>query len=320
MPEVSILTPAFHPEYLDTAIASALAQTFTDFELLVSDDSGDESVASVVSKWRDPRIRYCKNPNRPVPDSNRDHLLSLAVGRYVKILSDDDFLLPQSIESLVGIAEQTNSKLVFHGRHYIDEWGRVLDSPLPLALGHFETMTRPVFFDRVIGGINNLIGEPSNVMFERSAFCELEQPFAVGGFQMRSLTDVSLYLNFVTRGFTVTGLGMIGSAFRQHGRQASKATQPGYSAGLFEWELFLRWGIARGELPPARYERAIAHLHSLCRKHLDGFPELAAFLHLAGRPGIGGYWSEEFCALATRAYQVIGERIEAGKASQDKDG
>jgi hypothetical protein len=320
MPDVSILMPAFRPQYLDTAIASALAQTYTDFELIISDDSADESVASVVSKWRDPRIQYGKNPDRQAPGANRDRLLSLATGRYIKFLFDDDFLLPQSIESLVGIAEQTSSQLVFHGRHYIDEWGRVLGSPLPLPPGRFETLSRPVFFERVIGGINNFIGEPTNILFERSAFCELEHPFAVGGFPMRFLTDVSLYLNFVTHGYSVTGLGMIGSAFRQHGQQTSNATYAGYSAGLFEWELFLRWGMSQGDLQPARYEAAIAHLHGLCRPHLENFPELAPFIELAGRPGPDGYWSEAFRALATRAYQAIRERIEARKASQGKDG
>ena len=49
-PSVSILIPAFRPDWLDVAVASALAQTHNDFELLVSDDSAGDAVASVMSK------------------------------------------------------------------------------------------------------------------------------------------------------------------------------------------------------------------------------------------------------------------------------
>jgi hypothetical protein len=316
MPEVSILTPAFRPQYLDLTIASALAQTYTDFELLISDDSSDESVASVVSKWQDPRIRYCKNPRRQMPGANRDHLLGLASGRYVKFLFDDDFLFPQSVETLVEIAELTQSQLVFHGRHYVDEAGRVLSSPLPVPLGQYETLTRPVFFDRLVGSINNFIGEPSNILFERSAYQRLKAPFAVGGFPMRFLTDVSLYLNFIVQGYRVTGVGMMGSAFRQHAQQTSNESYPGFSAGLFEWELFMRWAMEEGDLQPERYEAGLAHLHGLYRPHLADFPELGPLLELAGEPGAGGYWSREFRDCATRAYKAIEARVLARKQAR----
>jgi glycosyltransferase involved in cell wall biosynthesis len=305
MPGVSVLIPAFRPQYLDLAIASSMAQSYTDFELLISDDSNDEAVASVVSKWNDPRLRYLKNPNRQAPGANRDHLLGLAQGKYIKFLFDDDFLLPQSIEVLVTVAEQTGSHMVFHGRHFVDAQGRTLASPLPVPAGKIEPLSRRGFFERTVGSVANFIGEPTNILFEAQAFRRLERPFAVAGFPMRFLTDVSLYINFVAQGYQVTGIGVMGSAFRQHDQQTSSAKFPAFSAGLFEWELFLRWATDQGDVDPGRFAAALTHLHRIYRQHVDQFPELAPLLELGGRPGSGGYLSEEFRELASLAYMSI---------------
>jgi len=318
MPEVSILTPAFRPQYLDLTIASALAQSFTDFEFLISDDCPDESVASVVSKWQDPRIRYSRNPDRHLPGANRDRLLGMASGRYIKFLFDDDFLMPHSVDVLVQAARQTGSQLVFHGRHYVDECGRLLPTPVTVPPGERVTLTRAGFFAGVVGSINNFIGEPSNVLFERAAFDTIAQPFAVAGFPMRFLTDLALYINFVAAGYSVTGLGTMGSAFRKHAAQTSNESYPGYSAGLFEWELFLRWATERGDIEPARYTLALNHLHGLYRPHVGQFPELRPMLELAGRTGSGGYWSEEFRRLATDAYAAIEARKRALAQAQQQ--
>lgn len=305
MPKVSVLIPAFRPQYLDLAIASALSQTFTDFELLISDDSSDELVASVVSKWRDPRIRYSRNPQRQIPGANRDRLLGMAQGKYIKFLFDDDFLLPQSIDALVWAAEQTGAPLVFHGRHVVDARGCVLMSPLVVAEGQFATLDRRAFFNATMGSSDNPIGEPSNILLEADTFRSLDRPFAVAGFAMRFLTDVALYVNFFVNNSKVVAVGMMGSAFRKHTEQCSNTRFPAYSAGLFEWELLLRWAIDRAEVDPACYDTAIARLHESYRPHVQLFPELGPFLELAGKRGPEGYFSDQFQELARLAYAAI---------------
>lgn len=51
MPEVTVAIPAYKPAHLSQAIASVLAQTFTDYELLISDDCPDDSVRAVVAQF-----------------------------------------------------------------------------------------------------------------------------------------------------------------------------------------------------------------------------------------------------------------------------
>ena len=308
MPLVSVLIPAFRPQYLDLAIASALAQSFRDFELLISDDSSDAAVALVACKWEDPRIRYVRNPRRQQPGANRDYLLSQAQGRYVKFLFDDDLLMPNSIETLVAVAQESRSQLVFHGRHQIDERGCVLSSPQSIPPGQWRTFERREFFERLVGKMENFVGEPTCVLFEADAYRHLKAPFTVAGYPMRFLTDVSLYINFVDQGHRVTGVGIMGAAFRHHAEQTSNATFAAYSAGLFEWELFLRRAVDQGDLDKAHYARSLAHLHVKYRRHVNDFPELAPFLQLSGAPGPEGFLSARFRQLLASAYEAIEER------------
>ena len=107
------------------------------------------------------------------------------------------------------------------------------------------------------------------------------------------------------RGFRVSGVGIHGSAFRQHDQQTSNTAYPGFSAGLFEWELFLRWAVDCGDLDPARYAAAVPALHAQYRQHVAQFPELAALLELGGRPGADRHLSDEFRELASLAYLTI---------------
>lgn len=306
MPNVSVLIPAFRPDYLDAAVASVLAQSYTDFELIISDDSDEPFVESVVSKWSDPRMRLVRNPSRRLPGANRDHLLRIAQGKYIKFLFDDDFLLPQSIRGLVNLIEETGSQMAFHGRHFVDERGCVLSSSSVVASGHYAFLDKRKFFEDLLGATNNFIGEPSNVLFATDALRKLERPFAICEFPMRYLTDVALYGNFLMHDYKVVGAGFMGSAFRKHRQQNSNTLSPIYSAGLFEWEVLLRWSVDRGELDKGRYRTAITLLHEGgYRRHVHVFPELAPFLELGGRPGPNAYWSSEFREALSLAYVAI---------------
>ena len=61
-PKISVIIPTCNrPELLKRSIASVLAQTFADFELIVVDDGMKKRAESVVSSFGDSRIRYVKN-------------------------------------------------------------------------------------------------------------------------------------------------------------------------------------------------------------------------------------------------------------------
>ncbi|MHB8152789.1 MAG: glycosyltransferase family 2 protein, partial [Bacillati bacterium] len=313
-PEVSILIPAFRPDFLDLCIACVLAQSFKDFELIISDDSSGDAVGSVVSKWQDPRIRYRSNPTRQVLGANRDFLITEARGRYIKFLFDDDMLFPQAVEHLVTAARREGAALVYHARYDINAVGAVRRAAIAAPLGEERRIDPDLFFTGVIGTSRNFIGEPSNILLDSDVLKSIPQPFFIDGRRMRFLADVALYANIAERLLPIVGLSRMDGAFRHHQRQNSNRESPHYSAGLFEWEYLLRWATDRGHLNDTAYKAAIARIiEGMYLPSAARFPELHAFITLSGRGDNGEYLSREYIEMLNAAHAAVDRRVEESK-------
>ena len=65
--KVSVIMPAYNSEvYIRESIDSVLAQSFTDFELIVVDDGSTDTTAAIVESYADNRIRLIRQPNQGV--------------------------------------------------------------------------------------------------------------------------------------------------------------------------------------------------------------------------------------------------------------
>ena len=83
------------------AIRSALAQTYSDVEVIVSDDASTDDTVACVQEILDPRLVLVQQQNRLGLVGNFDFCLRHATGEYFLLLGDDDVLLPDAIERLV---------------------------------------------------------------------------------------------------------------------------------------------------------------------------------------------------------------------------
>ncbi len=103
MPTVSILIPTYkRPELLRMAIASCLAQTFQDFEIVVSDDSSDTRTAELIeSLSANLPIRYVHNVPGLGQARNVNQLFHMAAGEFLVLLHDDNFLMPSALSDLI---------------------------------------------------------------------------------------------------------------------------------------------------------------------------------------------------------------------------
>ena len=95
-PTVSVLLPVYNAErYLREAVESVLAQTFTDFELLVVDDGSTDGSLAILREFerRDPRVRVISRPNTGYVVALNE-MLGLAKGEFIARMDADDVCLP----------------------------------------------------------------------------------------------------------------------------------------------------------------------------------------------------------------------------------
>lgn len=93
MPRFSIVIPTTRPRLLPWALESVLSQTFSDFEVVVSDNSA-EGCRNVLDAFPDPRVRYVRPDERMDVTPHWDYAVSHAVGDWLVMLCDDDAILP----------------------------------------------------------------------------------------------------------------------------------------------------------------------------------------------------------------------------------
>ena len=106
MPLVSVIMPAYNAaRYIAQAINSVLAQTLTDWELIVVDDGSTDTTQQVLAMFVDPRIIKVYQANSGEACA-RNAALDRAQGKYVTFLDSDDLYLPQALADLSGFLDQ----------------------------------------------------------------------------------------------------------------------------------------------------------------------------------------------------------------------
>ncbi|MEQ1704221.1 MAG: glycosyltransferase, partial [Ilumatobacteraceae bacterium] len=125
MAAVTAIIPAYErPETVRTAIEHALAQTFTDLQVLVGDDSRSDAVQQVVASFDDPRVMYHRNSPSLGAMQNWVDLVHRADTEFLASLNDDDFWEPEFLERLVTpMLSDQRIGLAFCDTWYVDERG-----------------------------------------------------------------------------------------------------------------------------------------------------------------------------------------------------
>jgi glycosyltransferase involved in cell wall biosynthesis len=108
----SIVVPAYRtPErYLRELIESVCNQTYPNWELILADASGDESVKQVAGTYEDERIRYVRLAQNKGIAENTNEGLAAASGDYVGLLDHDDLLTPDALYEMALRIEQAKAE------------------------------------------------------------------------------------------------------------------------------------------------------------------------------------------------------------------
>lgn len=138
-PRVSIGLPVYNGErYLRDAVESLLAQTFTDFELILLDNASTDGTERICMEFaaRDSRVRYLREPVNTGGIRNHNRTVELARGEYFKWAAHDDNYAPTFVERCVQYLDSSPATvLAFCRTEFIDESGarlRAYEHPLDL--------------------------------------------------------------------------------------------------------------------------------------------------------------------------------------------
>ena len=112
VPTVSIGLPVYNREkFVAQTIDALLAQTFTDFELIISDNASTDRTEAICREYaaRDARIRYIRQPVNLGLLGNFNYVKQEAKGKYFMWTASDDLCESQFVEALVGQLERDPS-------------------------------------------------------------------------------------------------------------------------------------------------------------------------------------------------------------------
>lgn len=140
MPVISVIVPVYKVEpYLRRCIDSILAQTYTDFELILVDDGSTDNCGAICDEYakQDARIRVIHQENGGL-SAARNAGIDAAQGDYLTFIDSDDFIAEGFLEQLWQTAQETAAECVICGMCMFRDGEEV---SVQLTSGAAETMS-----------------------------------------------------------------------------------------------------------------------------------------------------------------------------------
>lgn len=205
-PLVSIIIPTYcRPNYLRLALDSALAQTYRNIEIFITDNSPDNRTEDMINRiYRDERIIYEHHPELCSAAENWSvaRRYDNKEAEYVQWLMDDDILEPEKIAAMVDCYRaHANVTLVTSYRRLIDANGNVLhDSVVNAPITDKDTVfSGDEIGSNMLKNMFNFIGEPTTVLIRKKYL--LNNDLGWTGLEGECLaSDFPTWLNLCSQG------------------------------------------------------------------------------------------------------------------------
>jgi glycosyltransferase involved in cell wall biosynthesis len=253
---VSIGLPTYNrPDSLRRALGIIISQTYTNIEIIVSDNaSPDAKVRMIVEEFsqRDSRIRYFRQAQNTGVLVNAEYVLGKSKGEYFAWFSDDDWRSPEFIEILVAELEKNrNINMAFCDyREVYEDGSRVAGYPpshlkvfKPFTSRHRLVRTLSFYWQNAVRGKCNIF----YAVFRSAAVKALDLSKLSGGYRHLNM-DCLIVFSLLQAGpaFIINDV-MCTLTCRNKKHYASDEGQPGWSSRSVFKKLFLVWTDQRDD-------------------------------------------------------------------------
>lgn len=286
-PTVSVLVPVFNGErFLETALSTIAAQTFTDIEVIVADDCSQDKSVAIAGKWQamDTRFRVSTSANNLGMTANWNRALTESRGKYIVKLDCDDAMRPRCLEELVNEMERWPNVCVAYCRtlscaqdlepyaSYLGDTALIVNRTNPL---HHHILPGHIWYEMCFSDIQ--LWHSNAQMHRRDNLVQLggwDSTWGCG-------SDTDLILRVLEQDKAVSHLPYAGILYRHHDDSISSNFR---SNGWLSWEgtLIPLLSLARfrraGNKPSSKLKKAwwrywtnLQHLKM--KSDLNEFPE-----------------------------------------------
>ena len=239
-PRVSIGMPVYNGEkYLCEVIDSVLNQTFSDFELIISDNGSNDRTEEICRSYvaRDPRVRFYRNEENRGASWNFNRVFELAKGDYFKWAAADDLCEPNFLLRCVEMLDTDLSVVIAHPQSkFINNVGNVVNIPDP---GWNLQMKSPVERFRYV--MRSIYDRKCNVIFGLIRASVLHKTRLMGNYcgqDYRLIGELSLHGKF----FQIPEyLFLVRSHTESSGYQGLNFYKPGKSKNILN---LLHWNCS----------------------------------------------------------------------------
>lgn len=231
-----------HARWVQQALDSVLAQTFTAFELIVIDDASTDASWAVIQAaceaQRDARVRCWRHDRNQGAPATLNEGLRLAQGEYLAILNSDDVWEVTRLQRLVTLAQSQSLDFISTDVAVLDADSQPKEAAEPHWVAWFEGLkqhyaTHADSLATLLRG--NFLITTSNFFFHRRVYAQL------GGFaELRYVHDYEYALRVVAAGFSVrflSGERLLG--YRLH--ESNTIREQPLAAIEENMQLLLRW-------------------------------------------------------------------------------
>jgi glycosyltransferase involved in cell wall biosynthesis len=246
-PLVTVVIPTYNRiAFVQQAIASVIAQTYRNWELIVVDDGSDDGTPEAISKMTDPRIKLLKKPHTGNVALMRNTGVDEGSGEWLAFLDSDDIWIPRKLEIQLSFLLLEGKSWGYGGFELMNDDMRTI----PNKAGQFRPISGWIIKDVLTTGASVTIG---TLMLKRSLFEEAGRFNEDVKLIFREDYELVLRLALKSEALAVPELLV---RIREHKGRATSASEDAHDRTVVMYEHFIRTGPEKALTKIARRRMA----------------------------------------------------------------